>query len=409
MSEKEWLQCIECDKEYKLNEVRYACDCNGLLEVQRKKLSLSTELFDGRLSSRIKEDKSGVWRFREAILDIPIEEILTHPEGGTGFYSHNKLSNFTGCTNTHFKHEGENPSGSFKDRGMTAAVTQARRLGMTKIACASTGNTSAALASYAGQAGLQACVFLPAGKVALGKLAQTSGYGATVMAVRGDFDEAMTLVKLAANDLGMYLVNSINPFRLEGQKSIIWEILQDLNWQAPDWIIVPGGNLGNTSAFGKAIHEAFENGWITKKPRLATIQAKGANPFYQSYKTGFKEQFSVNAETVATAIRIGNPVNFTKATRVINSLNGVVSEVDDTEIMIAKTLIDQVGIGCEPASACSLAGLKNLVDQGIIKREETAVCILTGHMLKDPGVIMDTNPVVHEIDPTISAVAKILQ
>ena len=405
----EWLQCIECNKEYKLDEVRYSCDCNGLLEIQRKKINISTDLFDKRLMSRTKEDRSGVWRFREAILNIPTDEILTHPEGGTGFYSHKKLSEFSGCNDVHFKHEGENPSGSFKDRGMTAAVTQARRLGMNKIACASTGNTSAALASYAGQAGLQACVFLPAGKVALGKLAQTSGYGATVMAVRGDFDAAMTLVKQAASDLGMYLVNSINPFRLEGQKSIIWEILQDLNWQAPDWIVVPGGNLGNTSAFGKAIHEAFDNGWITKKPRLATIQASGANPFYQSYKGGFKKQFSVAADTIATAIRIGAPVNYTKAVRVINSLNGVVAEVNDEEIMVAKSLIDKVGIGCEPASACSLAGLKSLVSEGIIGREETAVCILTGHMLKDPDAILDKKPVIHEIDATISAVEKVLQ
>ncbi|MFW7380071.1 MAG: threonine synthase [Oligoflexus sp.] len=388
---EEYLNCIVCTDRYPVNEARYLCDCGGPLSVERPLellKSVNPVLFDQRLLSRKDCDVSGVWRFREAILNLNPSEIVTHPEGQTRLYQRTALSQWAGVDELYLKHEGENPTGSFKDRGMTVAVSQAKRLGAQVVACASTGNTSSSLAAYAAQADLKAVVFLPAGKVALGKMAQAIAYGSQCLMIQGSFDDAMAVVRELGHDERIYLVNSLNPFRLEGQKSIIWEILQNLNWSVPDWIVVPGGNLGNTSAFGKAIHEAYEAGWINKKPRLATIQAKGANPFAQAFQDKFESMSPVVPETVATAIRIGNPVNYEKAKRVIQSLDGVVAEVDDQAILAAKALIDRQGIGCEPASACSLAGVKKLVAEGVIKSNESVVGILTGHILKDPDVIL---------------------
>jgi threonine synthase len=396
----EWLQCIGCERRFDAAEVRYTCDCGELLSVERDQMP-ERATFDERLSSRSTIDKSGVWRFREAVLDVKEKEIVTHPEGATRLYERDGIS---------FKHEGENPTGSFKDRGMTVAMTQAKRLGARAVACASTGNTSASLAAYAAQAGLRAIVFIPAGKIAAGKLAQTLAYGATALHIRGDFDAAMQLVRQASDRLGIYLVNSINPFRIEGQKTIVWELLQDLEWNAPDWIVVPAGNLGNTSAFGKALREAFAAGWISSMPRLASIQASGANPFYRSYRDGFSERHRIAAETIASAIRIGDPVSHRKAVAAIQLTNGVVEEVTDAELMNAKREIDEMGIGCEPASATTLAGVKKLRAAGIIKQNERVVCVLTGHLLKDTEAIMRNVPAERtiEIDATIEAVEKAL-
>jgi threonine synthase len=406
------MECIACQQHYDLNEVRYSCDCGGLLAIERPShllKNLQSSLFDHRLTSRADWDVSGVWRFREAILDLAAAEIVTHPEGGTHLYQRPRLSEWAGVDELYLKHEGENPSGSFKDRGMTVAVSQAKRLGAKVVVCASTGNTSSALAAYAAQAGLQALVLLPSGRVASGKMAQAIGYGARCLAIKGNFDAAMNLVRELTKDPQIYMVNSLNPFRLEGQKSIIWEILQNLKWSSPDWIVVPGGNLGNTSAFGKAIHEAYEAGWIRKKPRLATIQAHGANPFFQSFAAGFSSYQATDPETVATAIRIGNPVNYEKAKRMIQSLDGVVTEVTDEAILEAKAIIDRQGIGCEPASACSLAGTRKLVEQGVIKPQESVVGILTGHMLKDPDVILKTKTNIwEEVDENVDAIRGML-
>jgi threonine synthase len=234
---------------------------------------------------------------------------------------------------------------------------------------------------------MRALVFLPAGKVAAGKLAQALAYGATTVAVNGDFDRAMDLVKQASRDLGIYLVNSVNPFRIEGQKTIIWEMLEQFSWNPPDWIVVPGGNLGNTSAFGKALREAHAAGWITRLPRLAVVQATGANPFYQSFLRGFDQIAAVAADTVASAIRIGNPVNYAKARKVIQATSGVVTQVTDEEILAAKAAIDGAGLGCEPASACSLAGLRRLASEGVVRKTDSVVAILTGHVLKDADII----------------------
>jgi len=284
----------------------------------------------------------------------------------------------------YLKHEGENPTGSFKDRGMTSGVTQANVLGMQRVACASTGNTSASLASYAARAEMQGIIFLQNQQIALGKLAQGIAFGATCLQINADFDRNLELVREVSKRLGIYVLNSVNPFRLEGQKSIIFEAIQQLKWQVPDWIVVPGGNLGNSSAFGKALFELHELGLIDKMPRLAIIQAEGANPLYRHFKQGFREFQPVKAETIATAIKIGNPVNLQKAIRTIEWTGGVIEQVPDQQIMDAKAMVDRVGIGCEPASACSVAGTKKLVEKGIIKPGDTVVGILTGHVLKDP-------------------------
>ena len=402
------LGCITCSKTYSIDTVIYHCACGSLLEVRHSSFAaIDKATFDQRRGGRADIDVSGVWRFREAVLPVSNTEIVTHPEGGTRLYYRPELATWAGVPDLRFKHEGENPTGSFKDRGMTVAVTQAKRLNRTALACASTGNTSAALAAYGAQAGLKTLVFLPEGKVSTGKIAQAVGYGAICLMVKGDFDAAMRLAMEVAQ-LGVYLVNSVNPFRIEGQKTIIWEMLQDMEWQAPDWIVVPGGNLGNTSAFGKAIKEAHAAGWITSKPRIATIQAAGANPFYQSFQGQFARPHSVAAETVATAIRIGQPVNYDKAKRVISELNGVVAQVTDAEIMLAKRAIDRAGIGCEPASAATLAGLKQLVATGLVKASDRVVCVLTGHMLKDPEAVTGPDLKLELISPTVEAVRPFL-
>jgi threonine synthase len=295
---------------------------------------------------------------------------------------------------------------------MTVAMTQAVRVGARAVACASTGNTSSSLAAYAAQAGLRAIVFVPSGKISAGKLAQTLAYGALCLQVRGDFDDAMRLVRDAAAELGIYLVNSINPFRIEGQKTIVWELLQDLEWNAPDWIVVPAGNLGNTSAFGKALREAHASGWIDSIPRIAAIQASGANPFFQSFEQDFSTRHRVTAETIATAIRIGDPVSYDKAVETIRFTKGVVSEVTDAEIMAAKTRIDRMGIGCEPASATTLAGLDKLRAAGVIRPNDRVACILTGNILKDPDAIMNSASLrerIVEIDPNVADVARALE
>ena len=412
----EWLQCIGCERRYDVMEIRYTCDCGDLLNVERDSFP-DRDLFEARRTSRRTIDQSGVWRFREAVLDVAEDEIVTHPEGATRLYQRElrgmNTSSHPPLPTPHslfFKHEGENPTGSFKDRGMTVAMTQAKRLGARAVACASTGNTSASLAAYAAQAGIRAVVFIPAGKIATGKLAQTLAYGATALHVRGDFDAAMTLVREACDKLGIYLVNSINPFRIEGQKTIVWELLQDLEWNAPDWIVVPAGNLGNTSAFGKALREAFDAGWIATMPRLASIQASGANPFFRSYRDSFATRHKITAETIASAIRIGDPVSHAKAVTAIQRTNGVVEEVTDDELMAAKREIDEMGIGCEPASATTLAGVKKLCASCVMRDGERIVCVLTGHLLKDADSILRNVPSDRtiEIDPTIEAVEKAL-
>lgn len=384
------LQCIECAQQYPINSVIYTCDaCGGLLDVRHDFASLTSpitrELFDGRLGTFAAPYNSGVWRFKELVYPgIDTAAIVSRMEGNTNLYEMPRLAAFAGVDTLFLKHEGENPTGSFKDRGMTTGVTQAKILGMTRVACASTGNTSASMASYTAYAGMQGIVFLQNQQIAMGKLAQGIAYGATCIQINADFDRNMELVRQVSDRLGIYVLNSINPFRLEGQKSIMFEALQQLRWQAPDWIVVPGGNLGNSSAFGKGLLEMYEIGLIDRMPRLAIIQAEGANPLYRHYRAGFKTFAPVNAQTIATAIKIGNPVNLQKAIRTLEWASGVVEQVSDEQIMDAKAVIDGAGIGCEPASACSMAGTKKLVENGTIKPGDSVLGVLTGNVLKDP-------------------------
>ncbi len=384
------LQCIRCDQQYPIDELRYNCEaCGGLLDVIHDWDSVTTpitrELFDKRLGSLEPPYHSGVWRYKELIYPgVPNDLIVTKPEGNTNLYPLPKLADWAGVKALYLKHEGENPTGSFKDRGMTAGVTQANIMGVKRVACASTGNTSSALASYAALADIEGIIFLQNKAIALGKLAQGLAYGALCLRIDADFDRNLELVREASKRLNIYVLNSVNPFRLEGQKSIMIEAIQQLRWQVPDWIICPGGNLGNSAAFGKALKEMYDLGLIDRLPRLAVIQAEGASPLYEAFQTGFEDFQSMKAETVATAIKIGNPVNYEKVVRAMEWTNGYVESVTDQQIMDAKALIDRAGIGCEPASACSLAGTKKLVDNGIIQLHETVVGVLTGHVLKDP-------------------------
>jgi threonine synthase len=386
------LVCSACGKPLPPTSRRSTCECGGLLDVVQRPGEPGATLrarFDRRLRSGDPAvEGSGVWRFRELLLPGR-GRVLTHPEGDTPLYRRDAVSRFAGHADLVLKHEGHNPTGSFKDRGMTVAVTQALRASAPAVACASTGNTSASMAAYAAQAGLEALVFVPAGRIAFGKLAQALAYGARTLIVKGDFDTCLRLVREAHERLGIALLNSINPWRIEGQKTLVFELLQQRGWEPPDWIVVPAGNLGNTAAFGKALAELKALGLLKRVPRLAAVQAQGANPFFRSYRGGFARRHRVRAETVATAIRIGDPASHDRAVRSIRATRGVVAAVSDREILEAKAVVDSAGIGCEPASAASVAGVRKLVGKGVIRKSESVVAVLTGHLLKDPGAVID--------------------
>jgi threonine synthase len=401
--------------------------CGGLLAIVHRApvgadaLPLSPDALKARFAqhccARPAGHASGVWRFESLIMPGAGAAITSHPEGNTPLLARGRVSAYAGCDGLLLKHEGYNPTGSFKDRGMTVGTTQAVRTGATAVACASTGNTSASLAAYAAQAGIPGLVFVPAGKVALGKMAQTLAYGATTLLVKGDFDACLRLVQQASRELGIYLLNSINPWRVEGQKTIVFELLQQLGWDAPDFIVLPAGNLGNTAAFGKALREAHALGLITRVPRIVSVQAAGAAPFAKGFAEHFANRYTVQAETIATAIRIGDPASWDRAVRAIRETNGLVITATDEAIIDAKVAIDAAGVGCEPASAASVAGVKQLVAQGVIKPGDRVVAVLTGHVLKDPGMLVELHqerkdfaqanrPV--EIDATVQAVEQVL-
>lgn len=390
------LRCMECGHTHQLDDPVYVCDrCGGLLDVEhdleRIRPQVSRELFDSRLGSLEPPYNSGVWRYKELVFpDAPESAIITRGEGNTTLYRvPPKLATWIGAERLALKHEGENPTGSFKDRGMTGGMTHAIMVKANSVVCASTGNTSASMASYAALAGIQALVFFPYGNIAAGKLAQSVAYGAINVQVKGDFDASLALVRQACRQFGMYLLNSVNPFRLEGQKTIIFEMLQQRRWRVPDWVVLPGGNLGNTSAFGKGLKELFDLGLIDHMPRIAVIQAEGASPFYQSYREGFVERHSMKAHTIASAIKIGNPASFVKARRTLQWTDGIVDAVTDQEIVDAKAQVDASGIGCEPASAASVAGVRKLIASGVIKPSDDVVAVLTGHVLKDTEMVMN--------------------
>jgi threonine synthase len=352
-------------------------------------------------------DTSGVWRYREIIEPtMPMDAVVSYPEGNTPLLRNERIGDWTGLDDMLIKHEGMNPTGSFKDRGMTVAISQAQRIGARAVACASTGNTSASLAAYASLAGLRGVVLIPAGKIATGKLAQTMAHGATIVSVRGDFDACLELLREASESLGVYVVNSVNPFRLAGQRSIVFEMLHQLAWEAPTWIVLPAGNLGNTSAFGAALEAAHALGLIDRVPRIAAIQASGAAPFAAAFADGFTSHPTVHPETIATAIRIGAPASWDRAIRAIRFTNGVVASVGDDEILEAKRIIDGAGVGCEPASAASIAGIRTLRASDVIKADDRVVAVLTGHVLKDPEIIVRGSRPPVEIDASIQALEK---
>lgn len=387
------VRCARCGADESVLIAATLCPhCGGLLEVEQAPTvrgAALRALLDGRLggegTSPTGAAHSGVWRFAELVFPAGRAEAVSHPEGNTPLLAREAVAGYAGVRRLMLKHEGHNPTGSFKDRGMTVAVTQAVRLGARAVACASTGNTSASLSAYAAQAGIPAFVFVPAGGVSPGKIAQTLAYGARVVQLDGDFDACLRVVYEAAERFGIHLVNSVNPFRIEGQKTIVLEMLQQLGWEPPDWIALPAGNLGNTAAFGKALREARSFGLIDRVPRLLAVQAAGAAPFARGYAESFVARHRVHAETRATAIRIGDPASWDRAVRVIRETRGVVQAVSDDEIFAAKRVIDRSGIGCEPASAASVAGVRALRAAGTIGAEESVVAVLTGHVLKDSG------------------------
>jgi threonine synthase len=407
-------RCIspDCGATYGVDEVRVDCPrCGELLDVaydwDRAAPPSSWAPFQARWARR--DDRlaySGVWRFLDLLPFARPEEVVTIGEGQTLLQEADAVAAYVGLATgkLFLQYEGMNPSGSFKDNGMSAAFTHARAIGARRAACASTGNTSASLAVYCSVTRLmKAVIFIGSGKIAYGKLSQALDYGALTVQITGDFDDAMARVKEVARDLGIYLVNSVNPFRLEGQKTIMYRVLESLRWEVPDWIVVPGGNLGNSSAFGKAFTELREIGLVDRVPRLAVINAAGADTLYQLYEkrgmrwNGGRPDHAIaekyygeldaehrKASTIASAIEINRPVNLSKCLRALEACQGVVRRVTDQEILDAKAQVGAGGLGCEPASAASVAGAKMLRKEGIIAAGDRVVCILTGHQLKDP-------------------------
>ena len=344
-----------------------------------------------RRGSNFVGDLSGVWRFRELLPAVEDERlIVTLREGNTPLYELPRCARLTGVPHLFAKHQGMNPTGSFKDTGMTVAATFARRAGFEWVACASTGNTSASMAAYAARGGLRSLVLVPEGKISWSKLSQALDYGAVTCQLRTDFDGCLRLLQELVKRAPVYQLNSINPFRLEGQKTVALELLEQLDWQVPDHIIVPGGNLGNSSAIGKALLELRDLGVITQLPKLSVIQAEGANALVRTIreKSG-RSLVSMQPETRATAIRIGNPASWKKAVHVLDGTGGACEQVSELEIAVAKAEIGAEGIGCEPASAVTLAGLKKLLKQGFVKSNESVVLVLTGNLLKDPDFTID--------------------
>ncbi|OED30122.1 threonine synthase [Methanosphaera sp. WGK6] len=376
------IRCISCGEEYDDNEIIYTCKkCGSILEVETNVDGIPRDTFENR--------RDNIWKYKE-FLPVNAENRVSLDEGGTPFCKCEKIGEELGV-DLYVKVEGSNPTGSFKDRGMSVGTTKAIDLGVDMVGCASTGNTSASLSAYAARAGLKCAVVLPSGKVALGKLAQAMFHGAKVFAIDGNFDDALETITELALDGELYLLNSINPFRLEGQKTIGFEVVHDLGWQSPDRIILPVGNAGNISAIWKGITEFREAGYIKDTPMMTGIQAENSAPIANAVKTGTETVTPVeNPDTIATAIRIGAPVSSVKAMRAIKESNGTAETVSDDEILAAqKYLARTEGIGVEPASAASIAGLKKLAENGEIDKGERVVCIVTGHVLKDPNVAID--------------------
>lgn len=407
-------RCInpKCAATYETHSIRTSCDvCGDLLDIDydwdRAGVPDRLSYFEKMWSQRTNPVRfSGVWRFHELLPFTTQDQLVTVGEGQTLLQTADEVAKYVGMNagQLHLQYEGMNPSGSFKDNGMCAATTHARMMNAKRAACASTGNTSASLALYCSATrSMKAVIFIGSGKISYGKLSQALDYGALTIQIEGDFDDAMIRVREVSQALGIYLVNSVNPFRLEGQKTVMYRVLESLGWEIPDWIVVPGGNLGNSSAFGKAFHELKQHGLIDRIPRLAVINAGGANTLYElvehhgarwndgevemgpidTYNANM-DSLGIRADTIASAIEINRPVNLKKCLRALTWMDGVVREVDDQAILDAKAQVGAGGFGCEPASAASVAGAKLLRSEGVIAPSDKVVCILTGHELKDP-------------------------
>ena len=427
MKTESWLQCIipACKKKYTITERRTTCDCGELLDVRYKGYFPKSlqEIFCERLNHRQNIfNESGVWRYRELLnfAGVDTEKYddyskklvsLDGAEGRTKPFHLTRVADYVGVKTGNFwlQFEGDNPTGSFKDNGMASAFTHARMVGAKKVVCASTGNTSSSAAAFASnELDMQAVILVGEGKIAKGKLAQSLAYGAKVLQVRGDFDVAMDMVKTLSKESKIYVVNSLNAFRLEGQKTMMFRILDYLHWKVPNWIVFPGGNLGNTSAFGKAFMELYSYGWLKRKPRMAVVVADGASTLSDLYNErelrwnggnidnniiddyyAEVDRKGIKAQTRASAIEILKPVNLKKAVRTLEFTDGIVTTVSDEAIMDAMAIVSKNGFGCEPASAATVAGTKKLVERGIIAADDTVVGIATGHILKDVTAIVD--------------------
>jgi threonine synthase len=404
------LRCTECAAVIKNDEAtsNFRCTlCNGLYEVvypwsaikpgdptpaehRLPNPSALRWLWQERRTSTMPVDQSGVWRFRDLLPIVDdMEKVVTLREGNTPLYELPRCAKIAGIDWLLAKHQGMNPTGSFKDTGMTAALSVAAQRGFEWVACASTGNTSAAMAAYAARAGLRSIVFIPEGKIAWGKLSQSMDYGALTIQLKTDFDGCVNILGELVKQFPIYLLNSVNPYRLEGQKTPAFEMVEQMDWQVPEHIIVPGGNLANSAALGKGFMEMHQLGLISRVPKISIIQAEGANPLYRWFTDANRIMKPVTADTRATAIRIGNPASWRKAAAIIDELGGWCEQVSEQEIALAKAEIGAEGIGCEPASAVTLAGLKKLVALGKITPEERVVLILTGHTLKDSAYTID--------------------
>lgn len=415
---KSYQKCInpDCAKQFSCNETLVKCpECGELLDIEYNwdKIELPEKLSDFNKRWANKQDRldfSGVWRFRELLDFCDDKHKVSIGEGQTILQQNCALAQQLGMKsqNLFLEYEGLNPSGSFKDNGMTAAFSHAKMTNADACVCASTGNTSASMAIYAHSSGLKSTVFIGSGRIAFGKLSQAMDYGAQTIQILGDFDDCMKQVQQVSAKKGLYLVNSLNPFRLEGQKTIMYRILEQMGWKVPDWIIVPGGNLGNSSSFGKAFYELKKLGLIDRIPRMAVINATGADTLTDlvnnknlKWNNGKVNQQIIDdyyaeltaknfsPHTCASAIEISRPVNLKKCLRAIDICNGVVMAVTDEEICDAKALIGKYGLGCEPASAATVAGLKHLLENGTITKDERIACVLTGHLLKDPNVTVN--------------------
>ncbi len=425
MSDLAFQRCINprCRATADLSDTAFGCHkCGSLNDVaydwDRLPVPKSLRAFEAKWADRSHPlNFSGVWRFRDLLPFAPDDKVMTIGEGQTLCQRADFVGRYAGLKpgGLYLQYEGMNPSGSFKDNGMTAAFTHARTVGAKRAACASTGNTSASLAIYCAATQLmRSIIFIGSGKISYGKLSQALEHGALTIQIAGDFDDALRRVREVSQKLGIYLVNSVNPFRLEGQKTIMLRVLEALRWEVPDWIVVPGGNLGNVSSFGNAFIQLAELGLIDRVPRLAVVNAAGANTFHQLYEThGLRwnggefdaakyadylaalDAGNVKADTLASAIEINRPVNLPKALRALARCDGVVREANDQEILDAKAQIGAGGLGCEPARAASEAGLKKLVAEGVVAPSDRVVCVLTGHLLKDP----DATVAYHSSDP----------